>query len=52
MLSCPDAIAIVLHHYLEDCGAEEAAASNMQDVDNCMGACPECGGHVNMKVVV
>ncbi len=46
VLSCPDAIAIVLHHYLEDCGAEEAAASNMQDVDNRMGACPECGGHV------
>jgi len=46
VLSCPDAIAIVLHHYLKLENGEEAAAASMEDVDNRMGACPECGGHV------
>ncbi|NPV52182.1 MAG: vitamin B12-dependent ribonucleotide reductase [Firmicutes bacterium] len=58
VLSCPDAIGIVLEHYLEEKqggqGTSEAAASvdnphkgnGLPYIENHMGACPECGGHM------
>ena len=49
MLSCPDAIGIVLEHYLrwKKVGEEAEVVplkEGRSDLDNLIGACPECGG--------
>ena len=46
VLSCPDAIGIVLERYLKARNGEQPAATHaMPDHrDNLVGACPDCGG--------
>ncbi|MGE5541514.1 MAG: TSCPD domain-containing protein, partial [Bacillota bacterium] len=57
VLSCPDAIGIILEKYMKEKrpGAgpapqpgpqEEHIVSGLDSLDNHVGACPECGGHV------
>jgi len=64
VLSCPDAIAIVMHHYLGRKAENDAGPKSSATEPNKgsgfgsepgglrladMGACPECGGHVTME---
>lgn len=47
VLSCSDAIGIVMEHaieYMETGVSVSAVSKNMNDLDNLSGACPECGG--------
>jgi ribonucleoside-diphosphate reductase alpha chain len=47
VLSCPDAVGIVLEHatsFAETGVAEAAVSKHTDELDNLSGACPECGG--------
>ncbi len=46
VLSCPDAIGIVLQEYLRKYRGEGTSDDSDCDLNNMMGACPECGGHL------
>ncbi|MGI6096929.1 MAG: vitamin B12-dependent ribonucleotide reductase [Dethiobacteria bacterium] len=50
VLSCPDAIGIVLDHYIQWKKTGERPVQNskngMDNLDTLIGACPECGGAV------